>query len=398
MRSGDQTFATGTPRLLRAINERTVLELIRQLGPVSRAQIARDSGLSKPTVSQALGELERARLVREAGRTSGGKGPTAILYQLNPRAGWVVGLDVGRDRVRAAIADLTGEIAARRDERAQVRSAASLIHQVGEVAHGLASDAGISWGQVTFAIVGSPGVFHSERRQVALAHNLPGWGRSGLVDAVRSELGTKVGFENDVNLAALGERWRGAGKGVRDFVYLYVGTGVGMGLVLDGELFRGASGAAGEIGYLPLGADPRHVASRRRGALEGALGAAGVVAAARSAGMTPPLTPKKIFAEARRGDVRARRVVAIVAERIALAIAAVVPVVDPELVILGGGIGRNGDLLLEPVEIELRRLSPFHPRVDVSMLGEDAELTGAVSLALDSAQDRLFERGESRVE
>ena len=89
---------------------------------MSRAQIARDSGLSKPTVSQALAALERAKLVREAGRTSGGKGPTAVLYALNPRAGWVLGLDVGHDRVRAAIADLTGEIVARRDERARVRS------------------------------------------------------------------------------------------------------------------------------------------------------------------------------------------------------------------------------------------------------------------------------------
>src|SRR6266545_3328313 len=98
----EQTFAAGTPSLLRAINERTVLEFIRQVGPVSRAQIARDSGLSKPTVSQALAALERGKLVREAGRTSGGKGPTALLYELNPKAGWVVGIDVGRDRVRAA--------------------------------------------------------------------------------------------------------------------------------------------------------------------------------------------------------------------------------------------------------------------------------------------------------
>jgi DNA-binding transcriptional ArsR family regulator len=107
--------------LLRAINERTVLERIRRSGPVSRAQIARETGLSKPTVSQALSTLERARLVREAGRTSGGKGPTALLYELNPAAGWVIGIDVGREYVRAAAADLTGKIVAQRRQAARDR-------------------------------------------------------------------------------------------------------------------------------------------------------------------------------------------------------------------------------------------------------------------------------------
>ena len=374
-----------------------MLEFIRRAGPVARAQIARDTGLSKPTVSQALGALERARLVREAGRTSGGKGPTAMLYELNPKAGWVVGLDVGRDWVRAAIADVSGEIVARHDERARVRSAATLIGQLGEIAHGLAAEAGIRWRQVTFAMVGSPGVFEPTRGQVALAHNLPGWGRQGLVEAVQRELGTNTAFENDVNLAAMGERWRGLGRDVDDFVYLHVGTGVGLGLVFDGELFRGASGAAGEIAYLPIGApDPHELRSRRRGALERSLGAEGVVAAARREGMRAPLTAKRVFDAARKGDDRALRVVDSVAGWIARAIASVVPVVDPDLVILGGGIGHNGDLLLEPVTAELRALSPFLPRLAVSALGEDAAVVGAVAMALRAAQERLFARADAR--
>jgi len=394
----DQTFAAGTPSLLRAINERAVLEFIRQVGPVSRAQISRDSGLSKPTVSHSLAALERARLVRPAGRSSGGKGPSAVLYELNPRAGWVVGIDVGTSLLRAAIADLNGDVVARRDERAHAASARTLISHIGEIAHGLAKEAGIKWGQVTCATVGSPGVFEPSRGQVALAHNLPGWGRHGLVEAVQRELGTNIAFENDVNLATVGEQWRGLGKDVSNFVYLHVGTGVGMGLVLNGELYRGATGAAGEVGYIPLAAaDPHDPANRRRGALESALGAKGIVEMARELGMRPPLSPKKILAAARRGDEKAREVVGHVAERIALAVAAVVPVIDPELVILGGGVGRNGDLLLEPVERELRAISPFQPRLEVSALGEDAELTGAVALALQTAQDLLFTRGRRAV-
>jgi predicted NBD/HSP70 family sugar kinase len=348
-------------------------------------------------VSQALSALEHARLVREAGRTSGGKGPAALLYEMNPNAGWVVGIDVGRVWVRAAIANLSGEIVARRDERARVGSQRALISQIGEVAHGLAAEAGLRWKQVTFATVGSPGVLQEGRGQVALAHSLPGWGRRGLVEAVQEELGTKTGFENDVNVATLGEQWHGLGKDVANFVYLHVGTGVGAGLVLNGELYRGASGAAGEVGYLPLGtADPHDRVSRKLGALDAAAGAAGVVATARELGLKGPLSAKRIFSLARRGDKAACRTVEVEAQRIALGIAAIVPVVDPELVVLGGGIGSNGDLLLEAVERELAALSPFRPRIEVSALGDEAGLHGSVALALQAAQEQLFTRADRR--
>jgi predicted NBD/HSP70 family sugar kinase len=391
--NGIQPVAAATPRLLRALNERSILELIRRVGPISRAQLARESGLSKPTVSLSLAGLHSAGLVREVGRSTGGRGRGAILYELHPRSGWVVGIDVGRAWVRAAIADITGTFVARRDERASVRSARTLIAQIGSIAHGLAGEAGVRWHQITQAVVGSPGVFEPTRGQVALAHNLPGWGRQGLVEAVRAELGTSVAFENDVNLAALGEQWHGLGKGVDNFVFLSVGTGVGMGLVLRGELYRGESGTAGEVGYLPLGGvDPHLPAERRHGAFEAVASAGGVVRAAREMGMRPPLTAKKVFTAARRGDPIAGRAVETEARRLALGIAAVVPVLDPELVILGGGVGQNGDLLLEPIEQELRALSPFRPRIEVSALGEDAVLHGAVATALADAQGRVFSR------
>jgi predicted NBD/HSP70 family sugar kinase len=386
-------YEAGTPSFLRAMNERTVLECVRRIGPISRAQLARETALSKPTVSQALEGLRSAGLVSEAGRSKGGKGPTAVLYRINPRAGWVVGIDIGRRWVRAAIADVTGEFVARRDERARVRGADSLIAQIGQIAHGLASDAGIRWAQVTVAVVGSPGVVHPGREEVTLAYSLPGWGRQGLVDLVQRELGTKTLFENDVNLAALGERSHGLGQGVDSFVFLHLGTGVGLGIVLDGELYRGAGGAAGEVGYLPLwGTDVRDPESRRRGALDRAASAAGVVEAARAAGMGGPLTAERVFVAAADGDRRARRVVAKEAERIAMTVAAVAAVLDPALVILGGGLGANGELLLDPVRARLSELSPFRPRIEASALREEATLYGSVSMALRAAHEQLFDR------
>jgi predicted NBD/HSP70 family sugar kinase len=381
----------GTPSLLRAINARAILERIQASGPVSRAQVARDSGLSKPTVSLGLTALLEAGLVREVGRSSGRPGPSAVLYEVNPAAGWVVGVDVGRRRVRAALADITGTVVGRRDERARASSARALIGQLGAIAHALAAEAGIGWDQVHHVTVGSPGVFEPDRGAVTLAPNLPGWGRQGLLAALREELGERIGVENDVNLAAEGERWRGLGAGVPNFGFLSVGTGVGMGLVLDGRLYRGAGGAAGEVGYLPIGADPYDRQVRRRGAFEESVNAAAVVRRAAEAGMTGPLTAKKVFVLARRGDPRAREVVEDEARRLALGLAVVGAVVDLDLVILGGGVGGNADLLLGPIERELRALSPIRPRLATSALGADAVLQGAVATALATAQGRLFD-------
>ena len=393
----DGHVTAGTPSLLRAINERSVLELIHRRGPLSRAQVARVSGLSKPTVSLALTGLLGSRLVREVGRSRGERGPSALLYELNPAAGWVVGIDVGRRWARAAIADIAGTIVAHRDERAKVGSARTLVGQIGSLARRLASEAGVQWTQVTHAVLGSPGVFDPTRDYVAMAPNLPGWSRHGIVEAVRAELGTNVTFENDVNLAALAEREHGLGRNVDSFVLLSVGTGVGMALVIDGRLYRGAHGAAGEIAYLPIGVgDPRNPANRRRGAFEEAAAAAGIVRMAREEGMAGASTPERIFAAARRGDSVARKVVWSEAQRLAMAVATITPMLDPDLVILGGGIGRNGDLLLEPIEQELRRLIPFRPRLAVSALGEDAVLQGAIAIALEVAQERVFHRAPGR--
>lgn len=371
-----------------------MLELIRRTGATSRAQIARASGLSKPTVSLALGGLVDAGLVHEVGRATGGKGPSAVLYELNPESGWVVGIDVGAHWVRAALADITGTIVARRDERARSRSSGALVAQIGEIAHGVASQGDLRWRQVTHATVGSSGVLDPSRGLLAHAPNLPGWGRQGLVGAIRDELGTAVSFENDVNLAALGEQAAGCAVGVDNFVFLSVGTGVGLGIVIDGRLYRGARGAAGEIGYMPLGAgDPHDRSNRRRGALEEATSASGVVNLARELGMPPPLTPKRVFDAARRDDPLAARVVQAEASRIAMAIAAVAPVLDPELVILGGGIGGGGgDLLVDRTLAELTDLSPFRPRIEVSVLGDEVVLQGALSTALAAAREQVFNR------
>src|SRR3954447_24670432 len=246
----------GTSGMLRAFNERRVVDLIATDGPISRAQIARASGLSKPTVSLALARLEEQRLVREAGRTSGGRGATALLYSLEPSAGYALAFDVGRRWVRAALVDVSGVERARRSEHTRVRPAPALIAQLGELAAGLVRDAGVDQSAVVAATLATPGVVpeHGHGDHVELAPSLPGLEQSGAIDELRAAFGTDLLLENDVNAAAVAELTYGVGRDQPDFAYVSLGTGVGSALVLDGQLRRGATAAAGEIGYLPAAA------------------------------------------------------------------------------------------------------------------------------------------------
>lgn len=388
--AADEHLRPGRPRLLRAINERAVLAALLAVGTASRTELAAATGVSKPTVGQALLNLERAGLVRAAGRRTGERGRSAGLYEIDPTAAYVVGVDVGRAYVRVALSDLGGEVVARRDARNRARGAGALVEHVRTLAHAVAEEAGVDWdADVVHAVVGSPGVLDPATGRLNYAPNLPGWGRPGLVDELRAALHPSLAIDNDINLAALGERAYGLGRDVDDFVYLSIGTGVGMGVVVGGELHRGARGAAGEVGFLPL-AEGARTGGSPRGALEEAAAAGGIVRTAKAMGMTGALTPERIFNAAKAGDATARATVAREAERLAFVVAAVAAIVDPALVVLGGGVGLNADILLGQLDAAVAALTPLRPPVVLSELGADAILLGAIATALDTARDRVF--------
>jgi predicted NBD/HSP70 family sugar kinase len=384
----------GTPRLLRAFNERVLLEHLRQKGPMSRAQLARETRLSKPTVSQTLANLERAGLVRATGEVSVGHGGRqGALYESNPTVGYVVGIDIGRSWVRVAVADIASAIVVRRDSPNHARTAAALVELVVELAHNAVAEAGLTWSQVVHTVIGTPGVYDRTTGRLLFASNLPGWGRRGLVEMLQESLGPELTIDNDINLAALGERVFGSGVDVGTFVFLSVGTGVGLGIILNGTLYRGAHGAGGEIAFLPLNAgSPETYPASPRGILEEAASAGGVVKIAQELGMSPPLSPKQIFDAAREGDELALAVVEGEARHLAVTIASVAAILDPEMVVLGGGIGHNLDLLRTPLEYHLHELSPLRPRIVKSALGQDVILFGAIATGLEIARDRVFQR------
>jgi predicted NBD/HSP70 family sugar kinase/DNA-binding CsgD family transcriptional regulator len=377
--------APAAPPLLKRLNEQTVLELVRALAPVSRAEISRRAGISKPTVSLALRSLVEAGLVRESADAPSGPSYGAVYFEPVPEAALVLGLDLGARFLRGAICDLSGTIRARQDVELQGADAERALAAVAELRDALVAATGLPRELIDGVVVGVPGVTGSADGTLRLAANVPGLeGRSFEAD-LEARLGLSITLENDINLAALGERWLGVARGVDDFVFLSVGTGMGAGVVLRGELHTGRHGFAGEIDFAldPLDEDVDPAAPQI------AELAAGIAEQHEGTSLRAPFDARSVFDAARQGDEAAQLVVNEVARRIALHLAPVAAVVDVELVVLGGGIGSNGDLLLAPVRRLLASWLPFPPQVEVSTVGEAAVLAGALAVGLRAALESV---------
>lgn len=380
------------PQLIRAMNELLLLNQIRLLGQCSRADLARLSGLSKPTVSLALANVERSGLVRTAGQRTGGPGRSAVLYEIRPEAGYVLGLDIGHEYLRGAITDLAGNVRAKTQVRSPATGAAGASRWVAEVdrlASGLCEAAGMDRSRVTQTVLGSPGVYDPGRGKITLPGGLPGWDDPDVLAGLRAAFGDDLVIENDVDAAALAEREHGHGREFASFAFVSIGTGIGMGLVIDGQLHRGVHGVAGEIAFLPIGdeGEPGDEYVRRRGTLEAACSAEAIVRAGRLAGLDSG-SAREVFAAAAAGDERAAGIVADQVRKVAKAICAIVMVVDPGLVVMGGGIGQAPGFA-EAVAAELRRLAPVLPEVRTSALGTDAVVDGCLASGADLAWRRL---------
>jgi len=386
-----------TTSMLRVMNERAVFGEIFRLGPVSRPELAQVTGLSKPTISVALANLGRAGLVQEVGLRAGPAGRSALLYEARPEAGWVLAVDIGRAFVRLVLADLAGTIVARIDDPSGSPNPTDLLAQLTGLADRLTAEVGIGRTDVTLAVFGTPGIHDKETGALHLAPNLPGWDQPGSVDRFSAVSPSPYLVENDVDLAAVGEATYGLGRGVAHFAYVSIGTGTGMGIVIDGKLYRGSRGCAGEISYLPIGeGDPlqNDPAATRRGMFETVASADGIVAAAQRLGWTQATSAKEVFDAARAGEPVARRAVEVEVNHVAHALAAVTAVLDLELIVLGGGVGvQGGDLLIGPVRDRLRHLVALQPpRIEVSTLGADAVRIGAVAVGVTAARDLVLDR------
>ena len=384
--------ASGT-RAQRLDGRHRVLAALRQLGPVSRAELARRTALAPSTVSAIAAELMHAGLIVEqdgeqvpAAGAKGGR--PAIRLALHRSAGVVVGIDFGKRHLRIAVADLSHAFLAEHAEPlTRDRPAAEDIRDAVELLDRTLRQAGVDRDQVIGVGMGIPGPVDRSTGQLGDSTILPGWVGVEAAPAMSDALGLPVEVDNDANLGALSEWMWGAARGHSEVVYLKVATGIGGGLIIGGRPYAGAGGTAGEIGHTVI--DPTGPICRcgNRGCLEMLAGADAVLDALRPA-HGDDLGLGDAIAMARAGDVGCRRAIADVGRSIGSALAMVCNIVNPECLVVGGDLGAAGDLLLDPLRESVRRgaigSAASRVRVVQGALGDRAEVLGAVALALRS--------------
>jgi predicted NBD/HSP70 family sugar kinase len=424
----------GTPRVLRAMNDRAALDLLLEHGTLSRTRIGKLTGLSKPTASQLLARLEAAGLVLATGTTAGRPGPNAQLYSVNPAAAHVAGLDVTAERIRAAVADITGRTVGEFRLPTPQHRTGSTVEQVVRALDGAVKAAGLNRADLHRVVIGTPGAFDPSTGRLRYASHLPGWHGSTLLDELAAALPMPLEYDNDVNLAAVAEQRIGAARGHEDFVLLWNEEGLGAAIVLGGRLHRGWTGGAGEVGFLPVPGTPlvRNVTRANNGGFQELAGCNAVVRTARELGLEVPRGSQPDAAAAllraaaataaaastdedtgedtdratvqgsaqttgrdagRDADREAyAELLARCATGHAIGLASVVALLDPELIVLAGGVAAaGGEPLRALIQSELAELAVPRPRLVMGEVAAHPVLTGALESALATTRDEVFD-------
>ncbi|WP_405132134.1 ROK family protein [Paenibacillus sp. FSL H8-0317] len=393
----------GTPQYIRNLNENLIMDALITQGTMSRAEISRQTGLSKPTVSLAVEHLIDRNLVKEMGRADNAQGRKATLIRFNETAYYVCGIDIGATRIRIALSDLNGEIIAYRTypmvvQGAYERAEATMLELLRSHMNELLDENHLNWDQIQCIGFGIPGVVLPDSGRInRIVDPLAGLEEAFSLESLSGAFPCEVILENDVNLAALGEYRSGAAAGYPLFVFFSIGTGTGAGIMVHGQLLRGLGGLTGEIAEM-LVDDGRR--------LEEVLSADGLMQlakddldqhdellleAAHSGAdvLHRHLTPEKLFEAARSGEVEAVEILQQYSQKIASALRQISVVLAPDLIVLGGGVGGNGDVLLPLLRQIISEQFPVQPQLICSKLGEQAVVTGAVQVAIQQTMLNL---------
>jgi predicted NBD/HSP70 family sugar kinase len=379
------------------------------MGSARVADLVASTSLTRPTVTQALAALERAgwaemgpgepprkMAVRRIGRP-------AQQVRFRSEAGHVLGIDIGRHKLLAAVADLSGTVLAqcRRDVGASYQGQ-DLVTEVEAVVDAALAQAGLSRASVTSVAVGTPGIVSDGR--ILLSPSIAGWAGIPLAQELSQSFACPVLVDNDVNLAVLAERWRGVQEPVNTLVFVHWGARLGAGLMIAGRLHRGATAAAGEIGFVDIADVPTpRPGAQGLGPLEADVGTGAIARLAQEAvrrqksplrsllaASPDPLDVSAVFRCATDGDPVALAIVDEIAARFARGVAPLFLLLDPDLVVIGGGVSLGGRVLLDAVDRHLRGRTLVPPPLVLSSLGDTSVALGAVRLALDDVEERLF--------
>lgn len=384
---------TITASAMRDINRSAILELIRRESPVSRTTIAERLGVSLPTVMRIVDELIAEGFVRLQGSKEWSGGRRRPLLEFNADGFVVLGVDMGGTKMYGALADLGGNIVDEINIERHGTSGEDSFNRLTTLIDSLLASPKLEGRSVRGIGVGVPGVTLHQEGIVKWAYTL-NWKDFPLKARLAERYDLPITVDNDVNLAALGELWFGAGQNVQDMILIAIGTGIGAGILIDGALYRGSNEASGEIGNMVpgrefLGRDFRHF-----GALESAASGTGIAERARillanqrGAEELKSLTSENVFEAARQGQAWAWTIIDETVDYLAIAIANLVASFDPELIVLGGGVSRSADLLIQPILKRIDHTIPTIPKLVVSDLGLRATVMGAITNVLHNTSN-----------
>ncbi|WP_203785024.1 ROK family transcriptional regulator [Paractinoplanes rishiriensis] len=383
------TRLAGSSKLLRAMNESAALAHLLDPGMLTRADLRELTALSTPTISEVLRRLTEAGLVNVVGHNSGRPGPNAEIYDANPDAAFAAAVSVrdigpsGAPSVVAALCDLTGAVRGQIESRVDFLTTDPQTALVDAVAQ-LRSETGTPPERIRHVQIGVAGSYDPGTQTIRHV-DVPGFGRPGLVPQIAAALGTEVGVDNDVNLAAVAERKRGVARDAEGFALLWLGQeGLGLAIDIAGTLLRGARGGAGEIGYMPLYAPG---AQHRKHDLQDLFGGAAILELGRENGVEGR-TPAEVV---RAATIGAPEFCTDLADRIAIGLAAVIAVLDPYLVVLAGPIAQaGGETLRSAVTAAMRRAAPLESPIAVTTIDDDAVLLGALDAGLTAVREALI--------
>jgi len=385
------------------MNKASIFDAVRvNQDGISRADVARVTELSRATVSAIVEELLEANIVREArvGASRGGRRPTIL--ELNPTAGLVLGIDIGATHLFVSAANLRGDILGERECKFEIALGPDhCLTKVDEAVRGALAQIGAELETVTSFAIGVPGPVVAKLGMVVAPPIMPGWDGFPIQDRLRAMWNRPVFVDNDADLGALGEWTYGAGKGESNLAYIKLGTGIGCGILIDGQIYRGVLGTAGEIGHVTISEDGPPCTCGNYGCLEAMAGGraiaqraqlaikAGQRTALASLNHIQEITAYDVAIAAQNGDAVSQQLLSDAGRHIGSALASLINLLNPGLVLIGGGVAGAGEYLLNPIQSAVQersmRASFQAARVEIAALGSKSTVLGAISLALTHA-------------
>lgn len=378
-----------------------IVHTLRYRGPLSRSELARQLGVPRTQLTRYLAELFSSGLIHEPGLAPSTGGRKARLLQLNPKAGYIVAVDLGATSLDVAVTDMHVKVLAHESRAVDVAEGPTIIlGMVTETARRLIQKLGLAPDQVLGVGMGVPGPVDYRQGRTVSPPIMPGWNQFPIKDHLSETFGCPAYVDNDVNIMALGEQFAGLGRGVDNFIYVKIGTGIGAGIVVGGRLYRGSDGCAGDIGHIAVDGSDVLCRCGNAGCLEALAGGPGIARRARllaEAGRAPlvaeflkdhaELTSVDVGHLAAKGDPGAMEVIRETGRLVGKVLASVVNMFNPSLIVIGGGVAQIGDLLLASIrEGVYRRSLPLatrNLRIERSIVDPLTGVLGAAVLALD---------------